>query len=145
MNRYKVQGFTLLELMVVVTVIAIGTAGVGLALRDGAQGRVEIDAQRLAVVLELARAQALLKRRTVDVEVRNNGIVVHDASQKEVKTWLDVDTLVKSTSSEPKLITISAEPFIAPDEVFLTSRANPEIAIRVASDGVGPFVVGGRR
>ena len=52
------QGFTLLELLVVVALIAVATAGVSLSLRDSAQSALQRDAERLAVLLETGRAQA---------------------------------------------------------------------------------------
>jgi general secretion pathway protein H len=45
------RGFTLLELLVVVAIMAIATAGVGLAMRDASQSQLEREAQRLAALL----------------------------------------------------------------------------------------------
>ena len=59
------RGFTLLELLVVVSIIAIATAGVAFSLRDSAQTQTEREAQRLAALLESARAQS----RTLGVAV----------------------------------------------------------------------------
>lgn len=46
------SGFTLLELLIVIAIMAMATAGVSLAMRDNAQTTLERDAQRLAVLLE---------------------------------------------------------------------------------------------
>jgi general secretion pathway protein H len=51
-------GFTLVELMVVVAVIAIGVGMASLSLRDPAASRLERDAVRLTALLEAARADA---------------------------------------------------------------------------------------
>ena len=51
-------GFTLLELLVVISIMALATAGVGLAMRDGGQTQLEREAARLAALLESARAQS---------------------------------------------------------------------------------------
>eukprot|EP01042_Synura_sphagnicola_P021288 gene21288-27052_t len=52
------RGFTLLELLVVISIMALATAGVGLAMRDGGQTQLEREAARLAALLESARAQS---------------------------------------------------------------------------------------
>ena len=52
------SGFTLLELLIVMAIMAMATAGVSLAMRDNAQTALERDAQRLAVLFESARAQS---------------------------------------------------------------------------------------
>ena len=52
------RGFTLVELLVVLLVIAIASGLVGLALRDGASSRLDREAQRLAALLEAGRAEA---------------------------------------------------------------------------------------
>ena len=52
------RGFTLIELMVVLAIVAISVAVVSLALRDPTLDRLERDATRLAALLEMARAEA---------------------------------------------------------------------------------------
>src|SRR4051812_25677587 len=52
------RGFTLVELLVVVAIVAIATVGVSFALRDSQATQIEREAQRLAALLESARAQS---------------------------------------------------------------------------------------
>ena len=52
------RGFTLIELMLVVAIIAIATGLASLALRDPAASRLEREGVRLAALLEAARAEA---------------------------------------------------------------------------------------
>ena len=52
------RGFTLIELLVVVALIAITTATISLALRDPAELQLQREAQRLAALLETARAES---------------------------------------------------------------------------------------
>jgi general secretion pathway protein H len=52
------RGFTLIELMVVVAIIAIAIGVASLALRDPASTRLEREAVRLSALLESARAEA---------------------------------------------------------------------------------------
>ncbi|MDO9165761.1 MAG: prepilin-type N-terminal cleavage/methylation domain-containing protein, partial [Rhodoferax sp.] len=51
-------GFTLLELLVVVAIMAMASAGVGFAMRDSSQVQLDREAQRLAALLESARARS---------------------------------------------------------------------------------------
>jgi general secretion pathway protein H len=54
----RAQGFTLIELMIVVALIAIAAGVVSLALRDPASMRLETEAARLSALLESARAES---------------------------------------------------------------------------------------
>src|SRR5438309_6026590 len=60
------RGFTLIELLVVVAIVAIASVGVSFALRDSQSTQLEREAQRLAALLESARAQS----RATGVPVR---------------------------------------------------------------------------
>jgi general secretion pathway protein H len=57
-GRLRAAGFTLIELLVVVALIAIASATVSLALRDPAEMQLQREAQRLAALLEAARAES---------------------------------------------------------------------------------------
>ncbi|HEY4081458.1 MAG TPA: prepilin-type N-terminal cleavage/methylation domain-containing protein [Burkholderiaceae bacterium] len=52
------RGFTLIELLVVVALIAIAVGTVSLALRDPTATQLEREAERLAALLEMARAES---------------------------------------------------------------------------------------
>ncbi|MFM2342983.1 MAG: type secretion system protein GspH [Pseudomonadota bacterium] len=58
MSRTGQRGFTLLELLIVVTIVALASAVVTMALPDPASTRLEREASRLAAILEAARVQA---------------------------------------------------------------------------------------
>jgi general secretion pathway protein H len=52
------HGFTLLELLVVISIIALASAMASLALRDPAATRLQREAERLTALFEVARAQS---------------------------------------------------------------------------------------
>jgi general secretion pathway protein H len=54
----RARGFTLIELMIVVAIVALASSLVVLALRDPAAVRLEHEAARLAALLESARAES---------------------------------------------------------------------------------------
>jgi general secretion pathway protein H len=132
------RGFTLLELLVVVSIIAIATAGVAFSLRDSAQTQIEREAQRLAALLESARAQS-----------RNRGVAViwHSTPQgfqfeglpagTLPDHWLDSGTTVNPGSA----LELGPDPIIPAQSVTLNSKLQSGVAWRVASDGLRPFSV----
>ena len=63
--RRAAQGFTLIEVMVVMAMIAVATALVSLALRDGTQARLEEEGARLSALLEAARTESRASGITV--------------------------------------------------------------------------------
>jgi len=82
-RRAAVRGFTLVELLVVLLLIALASGLAGLALRDGREDQLEREAQRLAALLELGCynhpdvAAAILKPFVSEANlwmVQNHGI-----------------------------------------------------------------------
>lgn len=137
-------GFTLLELLVVMALIAVASAGVSLSLRDSAQSALQRDAERLAVLLETGRAQA-----------RANGLPVvwrtQDNSAQQVQGFvfeglpppgLPRHWLTENTRATPgSAITLGPEPLIAPQSVALSALHSPGQTLWVVSDGLRPFRV----
>ena len=133
------RGFTLIELMIVVAIMAIGTAGVSFALRDSAVSQLERDADRLAALLETARAQS----RTLGVPVRwravDGGFRFEGLPPKALPDrWLSEST--SAVRSAP--LVLGPEAVIGPQSVVLVSQAAPGRSLRVATDGLRPFAVG---
>ena len=129
-------GFTLLEMLLVVTIVAIASAGVSFALRDSGQSKLETEAQRLAALLESGRAQS-----------RATGIPVHwkataggfewDGLPATRGKWLAEGI---SASSQQALL-LGPEPLIAPQNVRLWLTESPQWVLLVATDGLRPFQV----
>ncbi len=138
-NGRAVHGFTLLELLVVVAIIALATAGVALSLRDPEAAQLEREAQRLVALLESARAQS----RASGVAVRwhpvaggfqFDGLAPHALPEQ----WLAPTTLARGS---PVLL-LGPEPIIGPQEVLLGSASRLDRSVRVATDGLRPFAAG---
>ena len=138
-TRTPVQrGFTLIELMVVVALIAVATAGAVLSLRDSASAALERDAQRLAALLESARGQARASDARVVWQAQEGGFVWQGLPQPATAhTWLSPDT--RSRSLGP--VVLGPEPLIAPQRIELYSATQPGQRLWVVSDGLRPFGV----
>ena len=73
------RGFTLLELLVVISIMALATAGVSIAMRDNGQTVLEREGARLAALLESGRAQsratgAMVRWRVTEQGFRFEGL-----------------------------------------------------------------------
>lgn len=132
------SGFTLLELLVVVAIMALATAGVGLALRDSSQTQLEREAQRLSALLESARAQSRMTASPVRWTSTATGFRFEGTNGTELPTqWLGDDVAVTSSAS----LALGPEPIIGPQRIRLNSRSHPERSLTIATDGVGPFAI----
>ena len=138
-RRRGLGGFTLLELLVVLSIMALATVGVGLSMRDGTQAQLERDAERLAALLESARAQSRASGVPVRWLALPEGFRFDGLpSQHPLPTrWLDPSTGVRG----PGHLVLGPEPLIGPQQVILTQSGHPEHALRVATDGLRPFTV----
>ena len=133
------RGFTLIELMVVVAIIAIASAGVMFAVRDSAGSRLEREALRLAALLESARAQArasgqVVRWRAVEGGFRFEGLPGTTLPYR----WQGDDIQVRGT----RQLVLGPEPLLPPQAVVIESAALPGRPLQVATDGVRPFRVG---
>jgi general secretion pathway protein H len=131
------DGFTLLELLVVITIMAIATGAVSLALRDSAQTTLERDAVRLAAVLEAARAQSRASGARVLWTPLEDGFRLDGLPQATHSRWLSQDTTVLGTAT----VALGPEPLIGPQQIDLISRSQPASSLRLATDGLRPFAL----
>jgi len=137
-NLTPINGFTLLELLVVVAIIAVATAGVSVALRDSASSQLEREAQRLAALLESARAQSRASGVPVRWQATAEGFRFEGLPPQALpQHWLAADTTVQGSVT----LQLGPEPLIGRQEVVLALGSQPERAVRVATDGLRPFVV----
>jgi general secretion pathway protein H len=132
------QGFTLLELLVVVALIAVATAGVGLSLPNSADSALDRDAERLAVLLETGRAQA----RASGLPVVWRALPQDFEFQGLPPPGLPKNWLTSTTQAVPGTrVLLGPEPLIEASSVALSSSTRPDRTLWVVSDGLRPFKV----
>ena len=141
------RGLTLLELLVVLAIIAISSAGVALAMRDNSQTQLEREAQRLIAKLEAARVQSRAQGLPLVWRATASGFVIETpvvgSSFVAQSDWLSADISI-GMSAGLKTITLGPEPIIPPATITLrrsgglTSGVKP-MNLRIGTDGLQPF------
>lgn len=149
------RGLTLLEMLVVVAIIALGTVGVSLALRDN-NNRLDREAQRLAAMLDAARAQSQAMGVPVLLKLADNGFVLEGLPVNSttatpnlpdapaLQAWLYPDTAaeilrVANTSPSNRLL-LGPEPIIPAQALRLVSReSGAQLVLR--TDGLHSFQI----
>ena len=136
------RGFTLLELLVVLAIIATSVVGVRLSLRDSQETQLSREAQRLVAMLEAARVQSRTRGVPLIWEPAPNGFIIRAAManqaqpliQTRTEAWLAADTQVSSAQA----VWLGPEPILRPMRVTLSVGTK---SLTVATDGLRPFEV----
>lgn len=141
-------GFTLLELLVVLAIVAMASVGVGFAMRDGTRTQLEREALRLSALFESARARSQVSGVPVRWRVTTDGFQFEGLPPSErseddlPQAWLDADTTASvDMPVQSDTLLLGPEPIIEPQGVTLLSRSQPAQRLRLATDGVRPFTV----
>jgi general secretion pathway protein H len=139
-------GFTLIELMIVVALVAVAAGVVSLALRDPAGTRLETEAQRLSALLETARAESRASGLAVvwmpSPEGETTGFRFLRTAGKRSETmdlptqWLEPQ--VRAELPDGAGVTLGPEPLIPPQRIVLRLS---DRRLLLATDGLGPFGV----
>ena len=141
----RTQGFTLIELMVVLSLAALLAAGVSFSLRDGRLQQLEREGLRLGSLLDAARAQArtsgapIVWRATADGYEFVGASPRRDASESltEARAWLVPGTAARvlEPANAPVLV-LSPEPLNEPQRVLLSLEGRQ---LELGSNGLRAF------
>ena len=140
------RGFTLLELIVVIAIIAVATAGVSFAMRDSSAARLDREADRLAALLESARAQSRASGVAVRWRLVEGGSFVFDGLPPGAlpSGWasegISAQAALANGAPVPAVL-LGPDPIIAPQQIVIYSEGPPARSLRIATDGLRPFTV----
>lgn len=160
------RGFTLLELLVVLFIVAVASGVMTLALRDGEAAGLEREAVRLAALLESARAESRVSGQPAAWAPLPPGQALSSAgeagpapdflfsglgrSSSPPQRWLDPGQVQARVLAGPDSERDAAAQrlWLGPDAVLppqAVELRRGRHAVRVASDGLGPFAAGAAR
>jgi general secretion pathway protein H len=139
------RGFTLLELMIVVALAALVSAGVAFSLRDSSSTQLEREAVRLAALLDTARAQSRTSGVPIVWRATPRGYEFLGAGPRadraeslaEPRDWLAAGTQahIVEPADAPGLV-LGPEPMGPPQRLVLSLG---ERRLVLASNGLRPF------
>jgi general secretion pathway protein H len=150
------SGFTLLELLVVVVIAGITLGVVSLNAFRSDQQILQNDAQRIALLLQLAREEAILRNRPTAFEADANSYrflvreengwqalteddMLRQRDFKRTPMQLYMNPPPTETAAPNTLrITFGREPV---DKPFLLTLANGNSSVIIRADGIGHFSV----
>ncbi|MCX7693041.1 prepilin-type N-terminal cleavage/methylation domain-containing protein [Tepidimonas taiwanensis] len=133
------RGFTLLELLVVITIIGVASVGVAWSLRDTDADRLDEQAQRLQTQIEVARTLARATATPVRLRLRPNGYAFEglpddDTGLAREHAWLAPH--IQARSDAP--ITLGPEALGTPLRLELTLGQARRV---LHSDGWSPVTI----
>ena len=148
------RGFTLVEIMVVMVIIGITLGLVSVNAIPSPHQNLQAEASRIALLLQLARDEAIVRNRLVAFEadsehyrflVRNekswDPVTKDDLLRERAFKSSPVTLLIDPASAgsgNPMRITFGREPV---DKPFVLTMALGEDSVAIRADGVGHFVV----
>lgn len=114
-ERRHVQGMTILELMVVLVIIALGASGLSLSLGALARTTLKVAAGKLAAASRFAYNRALVRGTTVRIafDVGGNSFSVEEAHGKVTLARSDSERARNATQAEGGEAAAAADPWAA--------------------------------
>lgn len=140
--RRRASGFTLIEMLVVIAIVAMAAGVVALALRDSGADRLERDAARLVALLEGARAESRATGMAVwwvpavaDGRGGFRFVGLPDAADMP-RQWLDAG--VQAEVLGPPQVQLGPEAIIGPQRILLRLGTH---RLELGTDGLAPFTI----
>jgi general secretion pathway protein H len=150
-RRRTQAGFTLVELLVVLVLIALSSAVVALSLRDADASQLDEEAERLSTLLEMARAEARISGLAVrwvpaGAEEDAPGLRNENGPERHFRfvgapqrlglptRWLDEGVSAQVLGARSVLL--GPEAILPPQRILLSLGQQRRV---LASDGLSPF------
>jgi len=152
-HRGLPRGFTLIELLVVMAMVGIMLGMVSLNALPGRQQVLQNDAQRIALLLQLARDEAIVRNRPIafEADAERYRFLLREGTSWQV---LAQDDLLREREFKRFPVTFSISPpspeQAAPlriifgrepvDKPFVLTLATGDAHAAIRADGIGHFV-----
>ena len=148
------RGFTLLELLVVLVIVGITLGAIALNVNPGQRQLLANEAQRIALLMQLARDEAIVRNQAIAFESDNSSYrflirqgnewrpllgdeLLRERSYRVAPLNLQLDP-VSSDNRLPLRVVFGREPV---DKAFRLTLSQDTARVVVRADGIGHFEV----
>jgi general secretion pathway protein H len=155
----KINGFTLIEIIVVLIIIGVILSFATLSIGDGGlREKIEQEAQRLAALLKLGRTEAIMQGKEMGVSFDNQGyrfyvlqgqkwqgLTIHDDVFRprtlpkgiQIEIHLEGEPIIlNEAKNTPQLLILSSGEFI-PFEILFIAETDKTIHYRLIGTAIG--------
>lgn len=148
------RGFTLLELLVVLVIAGMLLGLVAFNAMPSERQALQTEAQRIALLLQLARDEAIVRNRPIAFEADSERyrFLIRDNNKWET---IGKDDLLREREFKRSPLTLSINPATAAesnplrivfgrepvDKQFVLTLAGNDTSVAIRADGIGHFVV----
>jgi general secretion pathway protein H len=148
------RGFTLLELLVVLVIVGLTLGFVSVNMAPSEQQALQNEAQRVALLMQLARDEAIVRNRPIAFEADSDR---YRFLMREDNTWktLAQEELLREREFKRPPVALSITPSVAAesnplrivfgrepvDKPFVLTLSAGDASVAIRADGIGHFVV----
>lgn len=153
-SKARSGGFTLLELLVVLVIAGLTLGLVSFNVMPGGRQALQYEAQRIALLLQLARDEAIVRNRLIAFEAdseRYRFLVLEENSWQP----LSRDDMLREREFKKAPVSLSIEPMPPQganplrivfgrepvDKPFVLGLSEGNEWVRIRADGIGHFLV----
>lgn len=141
MRATKPQGYTLIEILIVLFIVSIVTTVGLLSIRHNDQQQLEVFANELTQVLSLAGEKALLEPRVLGLSINDGVMQFASLQEKDSKqVWQPLIEPSFSQINVPSHLELKLEPGKETANTQKTTNLNPQIIISTNGD-ITPFTI----
>jgi len=155
MRAARQRGFTLIELLVVMVILGITLGLVSLNALPGQKQSLREDAQRIALLLQLARDEAIVRNRQIAFEAGPDGYRFLIRNEREWTLAVQDDLLREREFKHGPITLMLDPPPNVPDagnlrivfgrepvdKPFVLTLSGGDASIAIRADGIGHFTV----
>ncbi|WP_242489819.1 GspH/FimT family pseudopilin [Noviherbaspirillum cavernae] len=153
-RRLRARGFTLLELLTVLVIAGLALGFVSVNVLPSDRRVLQDEAQRIALLLQLARDEAIVRNRPIAFEagseryrfliregsnwqLLSDDDMLHEREFKRAPMSLSITPAV-AAETNPLRIVFGREPV---DKPFVLTMSVGDTSVALRADGIGHFVV----